>query len=326
MPVAPEYRARTSRPVRRPRRPRLVSVLGLVVACLLTVSACGGGSPSGPSGRPPSQGTELPAAPVLLSPVGGAQVATDTPTLLVQNAQGFDLGQAEYTFRVFTASGAHQLAEATAPAGSGTTAVQLTDPLPRGMLLIWNVVARSATAEASSTYAGFSGPGVDCIAAADPFAKRVVDWWISECSLEHDIYNDPEEVLGPPDSSGHGPDQYTGFISLGEGGYVTVDMEACAVDGPGPDVRVYQRASAEPVTLYAAGRPEGPFILIESRKPCGEAIEGIRSGMCEFDLALGEVQEARYLRIEDGELYPCPGTTVTEGADIDAVELLNHRP
>ena len=34
--------------------------------------------------------------------------------------------------------------------------------------------------------------------------------------------------------------------------------------------------------------------------------------MCEFDLALGEVQEARYLRIEDGELYPCPGTTVTD--------------
>jgi len=300
-------------------------LLGLVAGCLAT-STCGGGSPSAPSDRPPPQGTELPTLPVPLSPVAGAQVATDTPTLVVQNARGFDVGQAQYTFRVFTASGAHQLAEAAAPAGSGNTSVQLTTPLPRGMLLIWNVVARSATAEAGSTYASFVGPSVDCLAAADPFAKRVVDWWISECSLEHDIYNDPEELLGPPDSSGHGPDQYTGFVSLGEGGYVTVDMEACAVDAPGPDVRVYQRASAEPVTLYAAGQPEGPFVLIESRKPCGEAIEGTRSGMCEFDLALGEVQEARYLRIEDGELFPCPGTTVTEGADIDAVELLNHRP
>jgi hypothetical protein len=194
------------------------------------------------------------------------------------------------------------------------------------MLLIWNATARSSTSEAASTFASFRGPSVDCLPETDPFAKQVVGFWISECSLRHNIYNDPLEVLGPPDSSGRGPDQYTGFVSLGEGGYVTVDMEACAVDAAGPDVRVYQRASAEPVTLYAAGREDGPFILIEARKPCGEPIAGARSGMCEFDLAQGEVQEARYLRIEDGEHFPCPGTTVTEGADIDAVELLSLRP
>ena len=93
-----------------------------------------------------------------------------------------------------------------------------------------------------------------------------------------------------------------------------------------PALAVSQRASAEPVTLYAAGRPEGPYLLIESRKPCGDPNPGTRSGICEFDLSLGEVQEARYLRIEDGELYPCPGDTVSEGADIDAGQLLNSRP
>jgi hypothetical protein len=322
MPKPPARDDRTSTPVRRPGRAD--PLLGFLV---LALCACGGGSPSAPSGPPTPPATpELPTLPVPLSPVGGAQAPTDTPVLMVQNARGFDLGQAQYTFRVFTASGARQLAETTVPAGPSTTSAQLGAPLPRGMQLIWNVTARSATSEVTSTFAGFRGPSVDCQPATDPFAKRVVDFWISDCSLLHNIYSDPAELLGPPDSTGHGPDQYTGFVSLGEGGYVTVDMEACAVDAAGPDVRVYQRASAEPVTLYAAGRAEGPFVLIEAQKPCGEPIEGARSGMCEFDLALGEVQETRYLRIEDGEHFPCPGTTVTEGADIDAVELLSLRP
>jgi len=36
------------------------------------------------------------------------------------------------------------------------------------------------------------------------------------------------------------------------------------------------------------------------------------------------VAAARYLKIEDGEVYPClAGGTVTEGADIDAVQVLS---
>jgi hypothetical protein len=34
------------------------------------------------------------------------------------------------------------------------------------------------------------------------------------------------------------------------------------------------------------------------------------------------VTQARYVRVEDGELYPCPGDTVSEGADLDAVQTL----
>jgi hypothetical protein len=34
------------------------------------------------------------------------------------------------------------------------------------------------------------------------------------------------------------------------------------------------------------------------------------------------VREARYVRVEDAELYPCPCGTPSEGADLDAVRAL----
>jgi hypothetical protein len=118
---------------------------------------------------------------------------------------------------------------------------------------------------------------------------------------------------------------FHGFLSLGYKGYVTVDMEGCAVDGPGADVRVFQSVSREPVTLYAAGSPEGPFELLEARKDCGARLPGVFSRYCDFDLAAAEASAARYFRIEDGEHTPCEdATTVTEGADIDAIEILRQ--
>ena len=45
-------------------------------------------------------------------------------------------------------------------------------------------------------------------------------------------------------------------------------------------------------------------------------------GYCDFDFADGHVAQARYVRVEDGELLPCPGGTRTEGADLDAVQVL----
>jgi len=37
-------------------------------------------------------------------------------------------------------------------------------------------------------------------------------------------------------------------------------------------------------------------------------------------------ETTRYLRVQDGELFPCPGGTDTEGADIDAVQILSVKP
>jgi len=165
--------------------------------------------------------------------------------------------------------------------------------------------------------------------AAAVYAQSVVDWWMPTCSLAGNRYVDPNEALGPPDAVNlGGRDNYLGFISLGQGGYVTVDMGVTFADGDGPDVRVYQTVSGagEPVTLYASASPQGPFTRVGLRVPCGERSPGLFSNHCDFDLGAGGVASARYLKVEDGEIYPCLAAgSVTEGADIDAVELLGAR-
>ncbi len=160
-----------------------------------------------------------------------------------------------------------------------------------------------------------------CAAAPSRYGVAVSDYWIPACSLAQDIYNDPKEALGAPNAAGHGPDHYSGFVSLGFGGHVTVDLGGCISDAPGPDLRVFQTVGNEPVSVYVSLFPEGPFTLVEALKECGDPYHGIQHS-CEFDLASGGVTKARYVRVEDGELFPCPGGTVTEGADLDAVEAL----
>jgi hypothetical protein len=160
-----------------------------------------------------------------------------------------------------------------------------------------------------------------CAATPSAYAKAVTEWWIPRCSLEQNIFNDPQAALGPPDAGGVGPNGYTGFISLGFGGRVTVDLGGCITDRPGADLRVYQAVSNEPVSLYVSTSAEGPFTLIEARKACGERIDRVK-GFCDFDLATAGVAQARYVRVEDGELFPCPGATMSEGADLDAVQAL----
>ncbi|MBI3932426.1 MAG: hypothetical protein HY317_03355 [Acidobacteria bacterium] len=294
--------------------------LARVAACLLVLAAGGCGSPTGPS-------DELPAQPQAISPAEGARATSDTPTLSVRNARGYDSGQAQYTFRVFNAGGTRELVDpVTVPAGRTTTAATLTTPLPRSLTVTWSVTAKGLAGEVTSTRFTFRTVAVECSSGRDPYAKAVVEWFVPACSLAQNIYNDPLEVLGPPDAGGRAPDMFFGFMSLGYQGHVTVDMEGCAVDGPGPDVRIYQTASREEVTLFAAGRPDGPFVLLEKEKRCGTPSDGLYSNHCDFDLATAELEEARYFRIEDGELFPCPGDTVTEGADIDAIQILHQKP
>jgi len=162
---------------------------------------------------------------------------------------------------------------------------------------------------------------------AAAFAQSIVDWWLPQCSLDHNRYNDPQEVVGAPDAVFLGTkDSYRGIMSMGQGGYVVVDMGVTVVDGNGPDIRVYQTTANEPVTVYASDNPGGPFTLIGLRVTCGTRSPGRVSNHCDFDLRDGGLAQARYLKIEDGEIYPClSGDTLTEGTDIDAVEVLNQR-
>jgi hypothetical protein len=162
---------------------------------------------------------------------------------------------------------------------------------------------------------------------AASYAQSVVDWWLPECTLMHNGYNDPSQVLGGPDAVKLADkDDYRGIMSLGQGGYVIVDMGQTVVDGKGADIRVYQVTGTEPVTLYAATSPQGPFTLVALREDCGNRVTGFGNfeRSCDFDLHDAALTEARYLKIEDGEIYPClAGGTITEGADIDAIEILN---
>ena len=171
-------------------------------------------------------------------------------------------------------------------------------------------------------------PPAVCQPLRDLYAKSVVDLFLRACSRAQNFYNDPAAVLGAPDAVALGPkDEYTGILSLGQDGYVTVDMGGCAANLAGPDLRVYQVAGSEPVSVYASISPSGPFVPLERDQVCGTRTPGSQIiRYCDFDLAVGGLAEARYIRIEDGEHYPCPGDTATEGADIDAVQILNPKP
>jgi hypothetical protein len=203
-----------------------------------------------------------------------------------------------------------------APHSAGTRLLLAFLKGPRGRALLSSCLAEASEVGALST------------SATGTYAQSVVDWWLPRCTLEHNGYNDPQQVLGPPDAVSLGAkDRYRGFMSLGQGGYVTVDMGASVPDGPGPDVRVYQTVSSEPVTLYAATSPQGPFVLMGLRVSCGVRTPHVYSNHCDFDLHDAGLAEARYFKIEDGEIYPClQGGTITEGADIDAIQILNQQP
>jgi hypothetical protein len=299
------------------RARRLSTTAVLALASLLV--SCGGSGPTTPE--------PLPDQIELISPTPGEATTSTTPVFTVANARGFDEGEAEYTFRVSVASTDREVATTTVRAGRTRTSAQFAEPLLSGATLAWRVSARSNSGSTiTSAPSSFRLPAGSCVSSQDPFAKRVVDWWISVCTLALNLYTDPSAVLGAPDGWREGPDTFSGMVSLGSGGWVTVDMEACAVDGPGDDVKVYQTVSAEPVTLYAGSNPTGPWVLVEPRKPCGDRARGHFSRACTFDLAQAGLEEARYFKIEDGELYPCPGGSTTDGADIDAIEILNQKP
>ena len=118
-------------------------------------------------------------------------------------------------------------------------------------------------------------------AAMDVYGRAVVDWWLPQCSLTRNGHNDPQQSIGPPDAVRLGADRYRGLISLGQGGYVTVELAEPAADGPGADIRVFQTTTNEPVTVYAsrrvngAIRPPRPAAVLRHAHP-GRVLEPLR--------------------------------------------------
>jgi hypothetical protein len=181
---------------------------------------------------------------------------------------------------------------------------------------------------------GSSGPGdpspspsptaTPCPAATSAYARSVTEWWVPAGSLALNMYNNPQDAVGEPNAAGFGPVNYTGFLSLGFGGHVTLDLGGCVSDIPGNDLRIYQAVSSEPVSVYVSTSPDGPFTLLSPFfQDCGGKVQGDAvKKQCEFDLASAGVHQARYVRVEDAEIFPCPCGTPSEGADIDAIQAL----
>ncbi len=69
-----------------------------------------------------------------------------------------------------------------------------------------------------------------CAPTTSVYATRVVESWIPASSLAQNIYNDPGEAVGAPDAGGRGPRHFYGFVSLGFGGHVTLDLGGCISD------------------------------------------------------------------------------------------------
>ena len=153
----------------------------------------------------------------------------------------------------------------------------------------------------------------------------------------------PEVVFGPPQGGGLAAGGLD-VVSLGNAGTLVVAFDdLVAVDGPGPDLLVFENAftgfvetgrvsasvdgviwvdwPCDPVTtLGCAGvRPvfSAPGNGIAATDPA-------KAGGDAFDLAVIGLASARYMRIVDTGANKYEG--VTGGFDLDAVAVLNGKP
>lgn len=163
---------------------------------------------------------------------------------------------------------------------------------------------------------GSSGPTSPSI--KDPYAKMVVssDIRCNGINLE----TNTDDALGPPNFTEDrtkpksSPDHYAGFVSLGNGGSIILDMgEGTEVfDGTGNDLRIWQAVSDEAVSVYVSNDLVEWYSLGTKKTPGGYA---------DFDLATAGIRVARYVKIVDGENYHT--CYETAGPDIDSVQALN---
>ncbi len=303
----------------RYNRRRLPSPLRAVAAVFL-LAGC-----RGSRGTTTAIPTE-PDIPFALTPARGTIVDSRTPTLVALNAAGFDGAGATYDFVVLDEAGREEVARVPGvAAGPQRTQAVVPTPLDAGRAYRWKAVAHAGDRTAESTPASFE-VAVPCLSPGDAWAKAVVDFQITECTRRTNrrALLDPHSVLGPPDAAGSSDATYSGILSLGQDGHVVVDMGVCIGDRPGDDLRVYQYIQSEPVEVMVSGSPDGPWAPLGT-KPCGDGgIAAYRSNHCDFDLGASGLKAARYVWVGDGENYPCERAgTRSEGADIDAVEVLH---
>ena len=129
---------------------------------------------------------------------------------------------------------------------------------------------------------------------------------------------DATRALGPPEATAEGA------VAIGVlGASITVELGADAIDGPGPDLVVYELGTLsggapEPYRVYVAEAADGPFVRL------GDSL-----GERAFDLAGVELAFVRYVKVEsqriEADLARSPGSVFFPGPEIDAVGAVNTR-
>jgi PKD repeat protein len=108
-------------------------------------------------------------------------------------------------------------------------------------------------------------------------------------------------VIGAPDNINY---------SIGKNGWCVLDLQNPVIDGPGPDIIVYEGdTSPEGFTCYAGETIDGPWISL-----------GTGNGTTEFDIAESGLPEAQFFKIlDDGD---GSANVADAGFDLDAIEAL----
>ena len=178
--------------------------------------------------------------------------------------------------------------------------------------------------------------------ATDPFADRVVSFTPGPgAGFGQDKL---DAVLGPPQGKGDAAGSLH-VVSLGQGGEIVIEFtDIFAVDGPGPDLLVFENpfstwletgvvaASEDGVTWHewpgdaqdaAGGFPgcAGVRPVLAAPDNGVDPTDPLAAGGDAFDLADAGLQRARFVRIQDSgaSSYDAP----TGGFDLDAVAVVH---
>ncbi len=181
----------------------------------------------------------------------------------------------------------------------------------------------------------------------EPFAVEVVDFQPGE-GAGFGLDRFPEVVLGPPRGGGERAGSLD-VLSLGRGGAIVLRLGRTAVDGPGPDLLVFENPfrfpggvfvepgevsvspdgevwatfPCEPTTVEATGCAGVEPVLANAETSDLDPTDPEQAGGDAFDLADVGLETARFVRIVDvgGETGFGPPS---EGFDLDAVAVVTH--
>ncbi|HJM81993.1 MAG TPA: hypothetical protein QF720_00110 [Nitrospinota bacterium] len=150
-----------------------------------------------------------------------------------------------------------------------------------------------------------------CEIGGSTYAERVIRWDVRDECKALVTHTNTDDALGAPNAGGHSDDSTGhGYLSLGYGGSIVVEMGKTVYDWPGNDLLAWEYISIEWVEMYAGESPAGPWYYL-GRRFCED--------WCGWDLGYAGLKYARFFKVVDGwdANWECHETA---GADIDSIQ------